>query len=235
MSDRPDIPPDDGGLAAEYVLGLLTEEEARAFRARLEVEPALRADVLTWERRFADMAAAEVAEVAPPARVQAALEDRLFAASPSRGGWIARVGLARLFTGFALAAMVVLWVLVELPPRPAYPPESPALTAEIAAEDGSLIVIAAYDADRRELYIDRQDGQAAPGRDLELWLIAGDDAPVSLGLLGRDRTRERLPIEAELAGLLDGAVLAISDEPRGGSPTGAPTGAVLALGEISEI
>jgi len=31
-----------------------------------------------------------------------------------------------------------------------------------------------------------------------------------------------------------GAVLAISDEPEGGSPTGAPTGDVLAVGPVQE-
>lgn len=62
----------------------------------------------------------------------------------------------------------------------------------------------------------------------ELWLIVGDAAPVSLGLIGPDP----LPPPGALE---PGMVLAVSLEPSGGSPTGAPTGPVLALGAIQEI
>ena len=43
------------------------------------------------------------------------------------------------------------------------------------------------------------------------------------------------PALSALRAALEGAVLAISDEPTGGSPTGAPTGDVLALGEITPL
>ena len=62
--------------------------------------------------------------------------------------------------------------------------------AEIAAEDRALVLAAAYDADTSQLVVDRQSGQAASGRVLELWLIAGDAAPVSLGVLPDDPRAE---------------------------------------------
>uniref|UniRef100_A0AAN0NK60 Uncharacterized protein n=1 Tax=Yoonia rhodophyticola TaxID=3137370 RepID=A0AAN0NK60_9RHOB len=39
-------------------------------------------------------------------------------------------------------------------------------------------------------------------------------------------------ITPEIAVLMDGGTLAVSDEPEGGSPTGAPTGAILATDEF---
>ena len=106
--------------------------------------------------------------------------------------------------------------------------------AQIAAEDGALIVKASYDATSGALYVDRTIGAAAPGRALELWLVAGDDAPVSLGVLPEAR-EARLSVPENLRIKIAGGVLAISDEPPGGSPTGVATGAVLATGAIIPI
>jgi anti-sigma-K factor RskA len=113
------------------------------------------------------------------------------------------------------------------------PPVDPPYVAQIAAEDGSLVVQAVYDDATGTLFVDREAGGAAPGRALELWLIAGEDAPVSLGVMPQD-AQAILRVADDLRGRVAGAVLAISDEPEGGSPTGAPTGDVLAVGPVQE-
>ena len=78
-------------------------------------------------------------------------------------------------------------------------------------------------------------GNARPGRTLELWLIkAGAAQPVSLGVLTAEET-SRFTLPEQLASGFAQAVLAISDEPAGGSPTGLPTGAVLATGKITKL
>ena len=108
----------------------------------------------------------------------------------------------------------------------------PAYVAEVAAEDGSLVIAAAYDAEAGALFVDRRAGGPREGRALEMWLIAGEAAPVSLGVLPGD-AQTALAIPEALRPQLEGGVLAISDEPPGGSPTGAPTGDELAVGEIT--
>ena len=70
-----------------------------------------------------------------------------------------------------------------------------------------------------------------PGRVPELWLLpAGAQRPVSLGLLdpagANRRTLRGLPADA----LRRGALLEVSLEPPGGSPTGLPTGPVVSKG-----
>jgi anti-sigma-K factor RskA len=70
-------------------------------------------------------------------------------------------------------------------------------------------------------------------RVLELWSVPPQGAPRSLGLISASGTtvlsRAKLP-----ATLLKGgtAALAVSVEPPGGSPTGAPTGPVVFAGKL---
>jgi anti-sigma-K factor RskA len=69
-------------------------------------------------------------------------------------------------------------------------------------------------------------------RDLELWAIA-DGAPESLGVIKLANGNGTLTFTAQQQQRLSkGKVLAISLEPRGGSPTGSPTGAVLFTGKV---
>ena len=230
-----DIPPperdDDSLLAAEYVLRLLPPDEARAFAERLASEPALRDEVAFWAERLSGLDA-EFSEEPPRAAVKETLMARLFGdTAPSV--W-QRLGL---WQGLSFASLLLAgffaWQLLQAPPQE-IPGRGPLYVSEIAADDQSLRVLAVYDSDAGELQINRTAGQAASGRVLELWAIAEGAAPVSLGVLPEAQTTGvSLPeqFRAQVADL----TLAISDEPPGGSPTGQPTGAVLAVGTVTEL
>ena len=231
--DTPEHDRDDVALAGEYTLGLLSEAEAAAFEARLVAEPDLRALYADWAEALVRMTNG-LDEVPPPAALKARVDARLFGVPERRGFW-ARLGVGDMMGGLVAAALALLLIvspmLRDLGPQP---PANPIYHADIAAEDGSLLIAAGYDAETGELYVERRAGQALPGRVLELWLIAGDNPPVSLGVLPED-TRTRLPVAETLRAALNGGVLAISDEPPGGSPTGLPTGAVLAVGPVGRV
>ena len=217
---------DDIALAGEYALHLMDADARRAFEARLDAEPALRALVVEWNEQLAPLADNFTPQTPPPT-VKARINAVLFPATPSRT-W----SLWRVLAGSGLAAVLAVGVLVMLPQDPAPTPFTPSLTAEIAAEDASLIVLASFAPETGVLRIDRQAGAANAGRVLELWLIAeGADAPVSLGVLP-DETQTDIALPETLAQAISGGTLAISDEPLGGSPTGVPTGDVLALGAV---
>jgi anti-sigma-K factor RskA len=68
-------------------------------------------------------------------------------------------------------------------------------------------------------------------RSLELWALPPGAAPKSLGLIsaGDKLAALQLPAAADQS-LADVPMLAVSLEPKGGSPTGAPTGPVLYTG-----
>ncbi len=205
---------DDVALVAEHALGLLPADEARALEARLAVEPALRAAYRGWTERLAGLLE-DLPAVAPPARTKTALMARLFP-QPRRGRfWLG------LLTGTALAGLGLVLVLPVLRALP------PTYQASLGVAGAAVQLTAAYDDRSGEMVLTGITGRAAQGRDHQLWLIPAGAPPVSLGLLpARDMTR--LTVPAALRPALAGGVLAVSDEPAGGSPTGLPTGAVLA-------
>lgn len=206
------LPEDDDLLAAEYVLGTLPPEDRARAEARLR-DPGFSRAVAAWEERLSGLNA-DYAE-APAPDLLPRIEARLFPQAPAapRSVW---QGL-RLWGASALAAVAVVAYL-------ALTPVPPDFTAVILAEGGGLEYDARLTGDR--LSVSLRSG-TLPGADKshELWLILGDAAPVSLGLLGAT-TEVALPAPAE------GAVLAISLEPAGGSPTGQPTGPVIAIGKL---
>ena len=71
----------------------------------------------------------------------------------------------------------------------------------------------------------------APGTAWELWMLpAGGGNPVSLGLITTD-VDQVMQLEPELAARIESAWgIAMSVEPKGGSPTGKPTGPVVMKG-----
>ena len=88
------------------------------------------------------------------------------------------------------------------------------------------------DTQQRTVVVRRIVAGQENGRSYELWLITGRSAPPkSLGVVGSDEfTQRSLPANVDLE-TLRSATYAVSLEPAGGSPTGAPTGPVLFTGK----
>lgn len=227
-----DLANDDDLLAAEYVLRVLPRREEAAFETRLAREPGLSLHVASWTNRLSGLNAG-FATASPPRALRRQLMSRLFGASGQSGIWQS-LGLwqAVSFASLALAAFLGLQSLTVPGTAPVAP--MPVLMSEIAAEDQSLRLVAVYDAGSGDLRLSRTAGQAASGRVLELWAIAEGAAPVSLGVLPADPSG-RLTVPPSLRPQMAALTLAVSDEPPGGSPTGAPTGAVLAVGSITSL
>lgn len=217
-----DLPPlspldEDDALAGEYVLGVLSLADRMAAEARMKNDTAFAARVATWEDRLADLNDGYGEIPAPD--LMPRIEARLFPA-PSRParrpfwGWLA---------GAATAAAVAIGAVVLLTPQPPAP-----VVATLGEADAPLRFEARHDG--QSLTVIRVSGTAAAaGQVQELWIIAPDAAPVSLGLLEGDSLSVPYP-EAPA-----GWTLAVSLEPAGGSPTGAPTGPVLAAGTITDL
>lgn len=241
----PDPPPTDV-LAGEYVLGVLNAQQRRDAQARIARDPAFARLVEGWEQRLAAFTD-EIAPVAPPAHVWPRIRTRV-GWSPVEGdrtprAW-QRVGFWQAATGLATAAAIAAVFLgrVQPPPTPTPPPivmvqPQPSLpVTTLARDDGSAGWLASIDAKRGKLMLMPASASTdAEGRVPELWLIPEGEAPRSLGLLPTDVSREVDVPEDLLRALTEGSLLAVSLEPPGGAPHGAPTGPIVAKGGIARI
>lgn len=229
--DQRDEEGGDDVAAGEYVLGVQDQATRRAFEERMLRDGAFAARVADWEADFSALNAA-YDEVPAPAAAFTGVERRLFGRAEPRGAAGRLWQSVALWRGLAFASLLAVAGLSALtfgllPADEA----APTLMAEMTAEDSAVNLIARYEAGSGMIEITPVAASAPEPRSLELWLIAGEDAlPVSLGVLeegGHGRILVDEPLRAELA---EGAVLAVSLEPAGGSPTGQPTGPVVAAG-----
>ncbi|SDE01272.1 Anti-sigma-K factor RskA [Paracoccus isoporae] len=229
--DPPELDPRDIATAGEYVLGTLPLAEREAFRRRLLAEPALAAEVTRWESHF-DPIADEVRPVGPPPTAWPKVERRLFAAPSDR----IAAGAARLWKLLALGSALAAAVLVALlwlgqPDRT----EEPLLwVSDMVSADSSVRLTALYDETDGDMRVSVAGTPPSPGRDFELWLIQGDLAPISLGVMPHEG-HTQMPVPPDLQTLVANATLAITDEPSGGAPGGVATGPIVAQAEMRRI
>lgn len=226
----------DDALAAEYVVGALPLAEREALARRMVEDREFAALVDGWEARLAPLGAA-YEEVTPPPAVKAALDRRLFAsgADVARAGKTVGIWQSLVFwRGLSAAALAALVLLAGRPLLEPVAPDAARLVASLDAQDSDVRYLALYDG-AREVSLSHVSGERAQARDFELWMIEGEQAPVSMGVLPGGATI-RITLSPEAREKLEaGAVLAISLEPTGGSPTGQPTGPVVAAGSLRDI
>jgi len=237
-------PPDDELLAAELALGVLEAGPRADAQRRCETDPAFAQRVDGWERRFAPWLL-DIEPVEAPGRVWTAIRAQL--------GWESREGArSRLWRSLAfwrtasLLASLAAVVAILIGRVPAPGPQPPAVAVSpsgtepaakpvttLAHDDGSPGWLASVDRTRGTvLMVPVPSAPDSQGRVPELWLIPPGRAPRSLGLVSIDKAHT-VEVPADLrAALAAGSVLAITLEPPGGSPHGAPTGPIIAKGSV---
>jgi anti-sigma-K factor RskA len=225
LRDKPEL---REHLASQYVLGTLKGGARRRFEDWLRDDAALRATVDAWRDRVAPMA-----EFAPPRRprdrVWTGIERQLRLRRPAPAWqWWRSESLAfwrwlgAVSTAAALALGVAFAVRLHEAPRIDY-------VAALSDDRAQPTVLLTGDA-RRGVLVVRVVGDVALPADrvLQLWAVPAAGHPRSLGLLGAGASTLALTADA-LGG--DVAMLAVSREPKGGSPDpNGPTGPVLYKG-----
>lgn len=236
MTPPPGNPEERAALAAELALGLVDASEAQA---ALTNDSALRQQVAAWHGRFAPLYD-EIDPIEPPAtlwkRVQAAIAGPV-AANDNVALLQSRLNRWRAFaTGLGAIAAALALVLVTRPPvvleQPRAGPTPAPLVASLADDRKALRLVASWDPARRVMVVGAAGLAADATHSHELWVIPADGTPRSIGTMP-DRAQARMELPPELAAFLsNGATIAVSVEPRGGSPTGLPTGPVIASGTL---
>jgi anti-sigma-K factor RskA len=248
MSDDP-IPPvgehGDDVLAAECALGVLEGPERDAAARRRLREPSFDRAVEAWEERLAGLAGS-IAPVAPPAQVWTGIVKQI-----ESGGAVVELRLRRSLAawraaaasaGAVAAALAVALIWPHTPATPtggqltaanadhAQPALEQVMTARMVGATGPTVFVAVVDPQSHVIVVTPASISATQGRSPELWLIPAGGKPIALGLAAFGRS-VRLNPKVEI-GDPARAILAVSMEPLGGSPTGQPTGPVVATGAL---
>lgn len=225
---------DDRSLdSAEYVLGTLGATERAEFERAMEREPSLGDEVRKWEDWLAGLNDV-IPAVTPPSQSWANIARRVRPAPRAEPAGItelasfrrsrARWRTASLALGSLAAGLALFIAAKELRPQ------APSYLAVVNRGGDLPALIVQVDMASDTVSIRSVAAETPANKVLELWYIAGGQAPRSVGLLDRPETRAALP--ASRGDQLAGATFAVSVEPKGGSTTGAPTGPVVYSGKL---
>lgn len=217
-----DLPQED---AAEYVLGTLSDADRAAFEARLRHDRALAREVYAWQDRLLPLTA-RVAPLAPPRGLWAAIRDRIAGSPRAAVPWWRRLGLWQAASAASLLLAVVLGVrLLATDDAPRY------LAVLNTPDNQARWVVELVSDDTVRLQPVGAMPAVPAGKALQFWTKPeGAERPTSLGLVAAGQPlelpRDRLPaVEA-------GQLFEVTLEPATGSPTGRPTGPILAIGRM---
>lgn len=240
-------------LAQSYALGTL---RGRA-RTRLETiareQPAVRAQMLLWQSHFASIT--ELQPSTQPDRTvwtkidnlvqaEAAATPSLSSPSPARvtpnpsDSWWRNLGLWQSLTATAVIALLALGLQWNNQVGGLQEQLSKAKTEArvqyVAVLNDALskeAILVTIDASRNELKVKRVGAfRETPEQSLQLWTIAPDAQPKSLGVLS---TEEIIKLVSLISNPAQAQLLAVSLEPKGGVPeAGGPTGPVLFKGAL---
>lgn len=243
-------------LAAEYVLGVLDTRARHDAQDRMQRDAAFAADVARWESWFSPWLES-IVPVKPPATLWARVRSTLWqhelparstqVSSATRPSLWENLGFWRGLAagGFAVAVASVGALLLTTRQLPAPAPTAPApiavalppaaaapMVVSLLQEDGTTAYTATVDAIRGTVVL--VPVQLAGDQTLspELWLIPAGDRPHSLGMIERGKAMVvSIPASLRDAASTDG-LFAISLEPAGSQVHAAPTGPVVAKGNV---
>ncbi|WP_269713308.1 anti-sigma factor [Caulobacter sp. NIBR2454] len=221
--------------AAEYALGVLSADERVRARRRMETEPAFAAEVADWDRRLAPLIE-EVRSVTPPRtvwlRIKAGLGAQPVGVWNNLTTW--RVATAASLTAAAACLAIIVTTPVPAPQGMivAEQKPTPMAVAALKPEGGPPAFVVAYDEAGKRLIIAPAAVTPDGVHDHELWMLQPDGKPVSMGVISAGQV---LVIPTNRFGLTSSGSLAVSAEPLGGSPTGVPTGPVVAAGQLTPL
>lgn len=213
-------------LAADYAIGLMPASARRRFEQLLVDDAALRRELAHWQETLASLTEA-LPERPVPDRVwhgiTARIEPQVLHVPEKRPFW---KWLRLTVAACSVVALVFIGSLynrddARYSATLLSTDAKPALKVEAHADYLQVepLILAAVEADRS----------------LELWAIPDGGKPISLGVVPVGG-KGKVELSEAQKGLIGKPItLAVTLEPKGGSPTGQPTGPVLYQGALAAL
>jgi len=224
-------------LAAEYVLGTLRGGARRRFERYLRDDVVLQRLTAEWQERLMPMAEFTGAQT-PRGQVWRAIERRLGlgqtqnrAQKRAHAAWqFWRTESLTFWRSLSLVSLAAALLMVGVLRSTLVEAPQVDLVATLIDDKARTALLLTADSERR-VFTARlvENAPVAPDKSLQLWAVPKEGAPRSLGVIPPEGAIE-LPLTGSAVGD-DIATLAVSLEPRGGSPgAGGPTGPILYKG-----
>lgn len=212
----------DAILAAEYVLGLVDEQTRQHLDKRLNEDEAFAKQVWHWQTAFSGVDAITPESVPSPEIWQKIAQKIQQQKSPT-----AKLRPS-MWLGWAMAAALAGVLVFTYLQKPDTPSSLRPIAILSGSQSNSQFVVS-LDKSARVMQVVALNTTLPEAKNLQLWLIKGNNPPHSIGLITHQEHNEfQLP-----AGLVDNqSTLAISLEPVGGSRLKGPSGPVLFVGKV---
>jgi len=217
------------GIADEYVLGLLEPADAAEIEAEMERDAELKAAISASRERFLPLDTSVEPAIVDESlwqRIEAALpasQVSPFAAAPandnSRNGW--RITALSAMAATLLLAIGLGWSLTRV--------AEPVVIAVLISETGEAQAVVEDFGNESATVRLLRDFDVPADKTIQVWTLPSREmGPVSLGLI--DRVRSVRLNGPTLPAPRNDQLYEITLEQQGGSPTGRPTGPILAKG-----
>lgn len=232
------------GLAAEYVLGTLSDQEKLDIERRLPHDQALSEAITAWEKRLAPLLEGSPSQM-PSRDLLPSILDQLDDAPittqrPAKEYADRRTNVIQLkkqvsfwrgasITAAALAASLAMFIVFDFQNAL----QRDKFIAVLQTNDREPAFVVSINIRKGEMQLVRLGPQSANDKSYELWAVGGGrKQPASLGVVN-DKTKISLAnLTPDKNTDPQAITLAISLEPKGGSPTGVATGPILYTGKI---
>jgi anti-sigma-K factor RskA len=234
MSELDDI----DGLAAEYVLGTLTREERQVVADRRVIDKELDLAIEAWERRLAPLVET-ISPVAPSPNLHNKIRTQIgpsqqVVSLKAREQMLARRA-ARWRNAFVGATAVAASLVGVLGYRETVGrDEARQYVAVLDSGDDLPAFLLTVDTRTKMCVITAVNPPTQSAKTYQVWMVSDKmPKPKSLGMVNKPGEMQMMPLQSRSEmDLLMNASFAVSVEPMGGSPTGAPSGPVMFTGKL---
>lgn len=211
-------------MAAEYVLGTLEWNERREVMALRAINKDMDKAISYWERRLSPLSNL-VAEIQPSSDLlkkinrQIDSEPRLMVALNRWRSLAIAASVLLLAVTTAFIYQMQVWRI------------DPQYYTLLQTEAKSPVFMLSFDEKSATVTVQTIGAKAPNGKSFELWIVADGAAPKSMGIVLPDGKKE-IALSNMSVSIIENATFAVSVEPLGGSPTGAPTGPIPYSGKL---